>query len=133
VEVGEGNHPRELCGGTHVRSTAEIGPFRILSETSSAANVRRIEALTGPAAVELLLEHDRLLLDAAVALRAAPEDVPETIRAHERERRELTKRASSRASGARADAIDIDDLAARAAEVDGVPVLASAGEVDDAK
>ena len=54
VEVGEGEYSRELCGGTHVRSTAEIGPFRILSETSSSANVRRIEAVTGPAAVQLL-------------------------------------------------------------------------------
>jgi alanyl-tRNA synthetase len=133
VEVGEGNFSRELCGGTHVRSTAEIGASRILSETSSAANVRRIEAVTGPAAVALLREHDRLLLDVASALRAAPEDVPETVRAHERERRELGKRASSGAATARADAIDIDDLAAQAALVDGVPVLASAVDVDDAK
>src|SRR5205085_7180739 len=61
VEVGDGEYSRELCGGTHVRSTAEIGPFRILSETSSAANVRRIEAVTGPEAVKLLRDHDRLL------------------------------------------------------------------------
>ena len=53
VEIGEGDYSRELCGGTHVRSTAEIGLLRILSETSSSANVRRIEAVTGPAAVEL--------------------------------------------------------------------------------
>ena len=50
VEVGDGTWSRELCGGTHVRSTAEIGVFKVTTETSSAANVRRIEAVTGPVA-----------------------------------------------------------------------------------
>src|SRR5207247_4463021 len=53
VEVGDGSFSRELCGGTNVRSTAEIGVFRVTQETSSAANVRRIEAVTGPEAVKL--------------------------------------------------------------------------------
>src|SRR5205807_2156531 len=91
VEIGGGEYSRELCGGTHVRSTAEIGPFRIVAETSSAANVRRIEALTGPEAVRLLREHDRLLTEVAQVLRTRPDDAPEVVRARERERRELDK------------------------------------------
>ena len=61
VEVGDGAWSRELCGGTHVRSTAEIGAFKLTTETSSAANVRRIEAITGPVAIEELRRSDRIL------------------------------------------------------------------------
>ena len=74
VEVGDGDFSRELCGGTHVRSTAEIGVLRILSETSSAANVRRIEAITGPAAVGSLRERSRALEEIAGVLRTTPEE-----------------------------------------------------------
>src|SRR5436190_78925 len=79
VEIGDGSYSRELCGGTHVRSTAEIGVFRITQETSSAANVRRIEAVTGPEAVQMLRRHDELdrvkpkLGEAAVVLGSAAE------------------------------------------------------------
>src|SRR5206468_6300068 len=79
VEVGDGSFSRELCGGTHVRSTAEIGVFRVTQETSSAANVRRIEAVTGPEAVRLLRTHDDLLREAASLLRTRPEDVPDKL------------------------------------------------------
>jgi alanyl-tRNA synthetase len=134
VEVADGGYSRELCGGTHVRSTAEIGAMRILSETSSAANVRRIEALTGPAAVELLREHDRLLDDVARALRSQPRDAPEVAAAHERERRELQKQLqSARAGGEGPGALDIEALAAQARELDGATVLAARVQVDDGK
>jgi alanyl-tRNA synthetase len=133
VEVGDGDYSRELCGGTHVRSTAEIGAFRVLNETSSAANVRRIEALTGPAAVALLREHDRLLAEVAATLRSRPEEAPELVAKRERERRELEKqKKSGGAAGAGPGPVDIDALVGAANDLGGVPVLASTVEVPDA-
>jgi alanyl-tRNA synthetase len=130
VEVGEGEYSRELCGGTHVRLTAEIGPFRILSETSSAANVRRIEAVTGPAAVELLREHDRLLGEIATSLRTRPEDVPEAVHTLVGARKELEK-ASRKGGGG--PSVDIDALVARVVDAAGAPMLAATVDVPDAK
>jgi len=134
VEIGRGDYSRELCGGTHVRSTAEIGPFRILHETSSSANVRRIEAVTGPAATALLREHDRALGAIAAELRTRPEDAGEAVRtlAHERKRLEKAlKQGGSPAVGA-GDA-DVDALAAQAHEISGATVLTAAVDVTDAK
>ncbi|HEY7962390.1 MAG TPA: alanine--tRNA ligase [Solirubrobacteraceae bacterium] len=131
VQVGDGEYTRELCGGTHVRSTAEIGVFRILSETSSAANVRRIEALTGPAAASLLREHDRLLAEIATALRVPPARAPQAVREHELERKRLEKAAKGSAGGARG--VDVEALAGAALQVHGAPVLTSVVEVADAK
>ncbi|MEA2202333.1 MAG: alanyl-tRNA synthetase [Solirubrobacteraceae bacterium] len=134
VEVGGGEYSRELCGGTHVRSTAEIGAFHILSETSSSANVRRIEALTGPAAVELLRERTRLLGEVAAELRARPEDAPEAVRALAQQRKSLEK-ALREGAGAEGGAreVDLDELAANADEISGARVLAASVEVPDAK
>jgi alanyl-tRNA synthetase len=135
VQIGAGEYSRELCGGTHVRSTAEIGAFRILSETSSAANVRRIEALTGAGAVELLREHDRLLQDVAATLRTRPEGAPEAVRERELERRRLErdlKSAGGPGSGPGAG-VDIAALAAQAQEIVGAQVLAATVDAPDAK
>jgi alanyl-tRNA synthetase len=128
VEVGEGDFSRELCGGTHVRSTAEIGVVRIVSETSSAANVRRIEAVSGPAAIASLRSRSDVLEEIAQVLRTAPEDAAAVVRAREAERRELERAARS----PKADAgVDVDALAAGAEEIAGVrAVLATLPEVD---
>ncbi len=134
VEVGAGEYSRELCGGTHVRSTAEIGPFRILSETSSAANVRRIEAVTGPAAVELLREHDRLLGEIARTLRTTPGQALETVQARESARKELEQQLKRGAGSQAADArVDIAALVAASDEVAGARVLTAGVEGLDAK
>jgi alanyl-tRNA synthetase len=131
VEVGSGDWSRELCGGTHVRSTAEIGVFKLTSESSSAANVRRIEAVTGPVAVELLRRHDRVLDEAAALLRTRPEDVPAVIADREAKRRELEKQA--RSGGGSDGAQAVSELAGRARELGGVNVVVEAASVPDAK
>jgi alanyl-tRNA synthetase len=132
VEIGEGDYSRELCGGTHVRSTAEIGLLRILHETSSSANVRRIEALTGPPAVVLLRDHDRLLAEIGSELRSRPEDAPEAVRRLAAERKRLEK-TLKQGAGDGAAPVDIEALAASASEIHGAPVLAAAVAVPDAK
>ena len=128
VEVGDGSYSRELCGGTHVRSTAEIGLFKLTSEGSSAANVRRVEALTGPAAVALMRRHDDLLARAASAARSSVEDVPARVS----DLQAQLKEARRRPSGANGQ-VDPAELAGRAVEIAGAPVLAEAVPVGDPK
>jgi alanyl-tRNA synthetase len=120
VEVGDGSFSRELCGGTHVRNTAEIGLFNLQSEGSSAANMRRIEAITGPEAVGLMRRHDRGLADAAKTLRVPPERVAEEVAELRARVREL-ERAERR--GATEQAVDVEQLAESAIQRDGAHVL----------
>ncbi|HEV3228381.1 MAG TPA: alanine--tRNA ligase [Solirubrobacteraceae bacterium] len=131
VEVGDGEFSRELCGGTHVRSTAQIGVFVVLSETSSAANVRRIEAVTGPAGVALLREHDEWLSEAAARLRTRPEGVIDALDARQRQLAELQR--SVREGGNGDGAVDLADLVGRAKEVAGARVLTAEVGVSDPK
>ncbi|MBN9219745.1 MAG: alanine--tRNA ligase [Mesorhizobium sp.] len=81
----------ELCGGTHVRSTGDIGLVRIVSDGAVAAGVRRIEALTGEAARRHLDEQDRRLKAAAAVLKISPADVPARVEALLEERKKLEK------------------------------------------
>jgi alanyl-tRNA synthetase len=75
---------RELCGGTHVANTAEVGIFKIVTEGSSAANVRRIEALTGPAAIDWFRGRERELREAGELLGSADDPIGAARRAAER-------------------------------------------------
>jgi alanyl-tRNA synthetase len=125
VEIGDGSYSRELCGGTHVRSTSEIGLFKVTTETSSASNVRRIEALTGPGAVHYMRERDWLLGEIANVARTEPAKVPDRILALQAEAKKALKAAPA--------AFDEGALADRAAQVDGALVLAESVEGIDAK
>ena len=84
----------ELCGGTHVRATGDIGLVRIISDSPVAAGVRRIEALTGEAARKHLDEQDRRLKSAAAALKVSPADVPARVEALLDERKKLERELS---------------------------------------
>jgi alanyl-tRNA synthetase len=88
--------------------------------------VRRIEAITGPVAVELLRHHDRVLSEAAALLRTTPENVPATVADREAKRRQLER---SRRSGAAEVTVSADD----AIDVDGVRVLVAQAEFEDPK
>jgi alanyl-tRNA synthetase len=129
VEVGDGSFSRELCGGTHVRNTAEIGLFHIVTETSSAANVRRIEAITGPEAVALVRERDRELTAVAEQLRVPPGRVLDSVVKLSDRVKELERAARSGAAGN--GAVDVDRLLAGATENDGARILTAAVEVAD--
>jgi len=130
VEVGDGSFSRELCGGTHVRFTAQIGLFKIITETSSAANVRRIEAVTGPAAIELMRRHDRALCEAADILRVPGERVPGAVLDLHARARALERSAHRTAAS---DGLDVEQLASSAVERDGARVLVATVQAGDGK
>jgi len=94
VSMGaEGDKPysTELCGGTHARRTGDIGLFKIVSEGAVAAGVRRIEGLTGAGALAHLAEEERLLNEAASALKVGPAEVPARVASLIEERRKLER------------------------------------------
>ncbi len=125
-----GDFSMELCGGTHVQRAGDIGLFKILGESGVASGVRRIEAITGEAAVEYVEQSDTLLREVAHLVRGSREDIKgkvqdalERIRQIEKEVRTLKDRLAS-GQGV--------DLAAGAVDVQGVKIVATKVEGADA-
>jgi alanyl-tRNA synthetase len=121
----------ELCGGTHVRNTAEITLFQISSETGVAAGVRRIEAVTGPRAYEAISERKRTLMEVADMLRASPTAIVRRLSSLIEERRTLERRLEeAHRSGGESG---VQPLIDRAVNVDGVRVISAAVPAMDVK
>ncbi len=91
---GKANWSVELCGGTHVRRTGDIGYFRIVAESAVAAGVRRIEAVTGASAETMVMEREGRLNEVAVALRASPAELADRVAALLEDRRKLERQVA---------------------------------------
>lgn len=121
---------KELCGGTHVTRTGDIGLFKIVVEAGVAAGIRRVEAITGDNALHYLQSLDARLNEAAAALRAQPSElvprigqVQDQVRALEKELEKLkSKLASSQGDELAAQAVDVKGLKVLAAQLDGADV-----------
>jgi alanyl-tRNA synthetase len=120
---------QELCGGTHVARIGEIGPFLIVSEGSVAAGIRRIEALTGEAAINRMLSQQHLIDNVAHALRVPWTEIPaqvDAIQDRVRNADRETERLRGQLAGARAG-----DLLDQAVSVDGARVLSARVDVEN--
>jgi alanyl-tRNA synthetase len=113
----------ELCGGTHVRNTAEITLFQIVSETGVAAGVRRIEAVTGPRAYSIVKERRHTLDEVAETLRTTASSVVRRAQSLVEERRTLEKKLDEAIRGS--GSTGIQQLIDRAAQVNGVKVVSA--------
>ena len=126
-----GDFSTELCGGTHVARTGDIGLFKILGESGVASGIRRIEAVTGAAAVAHVVEEELRLAEIGSLLSAQGAEVVDKLRQVLDRQKKLERELES--FKARAASAATADLADRAVEVQGIKVLAARVDGLDAK
>jgi alanyl-tRNA synthetase len=131
VRVLDIGSSRELCGGTHVTRTGDIGLFKIVAESGVAAGVRRVEAVTGDLALAYLQQLERQVGEVAGALKVAPAEVTGRVAAVLEQLRTLDKEIA--ALKGRLASAQGDELLARAVDVKGIRVLAATLDGADAK
>ena len=140
-QAGGGAYSTELCGGTHVRRTGDIGLIKIIGESAVAAGVRRIEAYTGAGARDYFNATEQALLETAALLKAQPGEVASRVGALIEERRKLERElaearrqmATGGGSGAAADVVEIAGVKFSPRLLDGVPAKELKSMADDLK
>ena len=136
-----GDFSTELCGGTHVSRAGDIGVFKIISETGTASGVRRIEAVTGAAAIERIEQSDTMLEQIAGRLKSGRENLTQRVdamldknRQLEKELEQLKSKLASSSGNALTDqAVDINGIKVLAAKLDNVEPKALREIVDQLK
>ncbi|OXJ19799.1 alanine--tRNA ligase [Burkholderia sp. AU6039] len=131
VRVLDLGFSRELCGGTHVHRTGDIGFFKIVVEGGVAAGIRRVEAITGDNAVRYVQELDARVNEAAAALKAQPSELTQRIAQVQDQVKSLEKELGALKS--KLASSQGDELAQQAVEIGGVFVLAATLDGADAK
>ncbi|MEK9945023.1 MAG: alanine--tRNA ligase [Alphaproteobacteria bacterium] len=138
----EDGHPYsvELCGGTHVSRTGDIGFFKVVAEGAVAAGVRRIEAVTGSGALRYVQEQERTIRDAATLIKVAPAELSDRLGGLLEERKRLEKelaetRRAMAAGGAQGgpEVQEVNGIKFSARALDGVPAKDLRSMADDAK
>ncbi len=129
--VRMGDHSMELCGGTHVERTGDIGALKVVSESAVAAGVRRIEAVTGEEALKYFKKVEAELKKSAALLRANPLELSERIEKIQKNQKDLEKEIEALKS--RLAAKDLSDLFKKVKEVNGIRILATAVDASDVK
>jgi len=129
--VSIGDYSRELCGGTHSHHTGDIGPFKIVAESSVAAGIRRIEALTGTGALQYIQNQEKTLKETATLLRAAPQDLAGRVQKLLAQQKELEKEIERVKAQAMSRQFAPSNQDIR--EINGLKVLSQQVKVDSAK
>ncbi|HKL83000.1 MAG TPA: alanine--tRNA ligase, partial [Desulfobacter sp.] len=120
--VSQGDFSQELCGGTHTRATGDIGLFRILSEGGIASGVRRIEAVTGLAALETVHADQSAMEKVADVLKSNKDDVVDRLETFVAEKKAVEKELA--ALKAKIASKSVDDIENDIREINGIKVLA---------
>jgi len=114
-----GNYSKELCGGTHLDSTGQVGLFKILSESSIASGVRRIEAVTGRYAYKKIREQQDLINEISEQLKVPQQEVAKKLEKLIKELKELQKKKS----GIALEQLDIKDLLKLVEDISGIKLI----------